>query len=84
MFARCPATSASCWATSSAVAVPTSIRAWITFKVCSELARFCSAMTSRSCKSRAVNQVFATLVTTVSATTSWSHRLNTALAFAAS
>ena len=33
--ARCPATSASCCATSSAVAVPASSRAWITVSVCS-------------------------------------------------
>ncbi len=80
IVARSPATSDSCWATSSALAVPASSRPRITASVCSASARLRCATTSRSASASAMNQVLATLVTTVSATTCWSKRLNIALA----
>ena len=62
--ARSPATSDSCCATSSALAVPASSRPRITASVCSASARLRCATTRRSASASAVNQVFATLVTT--------------------
>ena len=83
-MARTPATKAACCATSSAEAVPAASRAWMARRIISASPRLRRATAALSCKASAWNQVEATLVTTVSATASWSNRLASAPAAAAS